>query len=93
MSVPNLEYWNYPKDQLKSWATSLIKNKIEPNKEQDVYINQLTHFIEVIERKEKPISSPEDAIRNIQLLECIEQAAKNQNTVYIEQLNFLQKTP
>lgn len=92
LSVPNLEYWNYPKDQLKSWATPLIKNKVEPNKDQDVYINQLTHFIEVIKGTAKPISSPEDAIRNIQLLECIEQAANTQSTIHVEQLEFLQKT-
>ncbi|NNG99851.1 Gfo/Idh/MocA family oxidoreductase [Acinetobacter sp. ANC 5414] len=92
LSIPNLEYWNYPKDQLKSWATPLIKNKVEPNKEEDVYINQLTHFIDVIDGKAEPISSPKDAIQNIQLLECIEQAANTQRTVHIEHLEFLQKT-
>lgn len=92
LSIPNLEYWNYPQHQLKSWATPLIKHKVEPNKEQDVYINQLTHFIKVIEGQAEPVSSPEDAIRNIQLLECIARAAASQCTVYIEQLEGLQKT-
>ena len=92
LSVPNLEYWNYPKDQNKSWSTPLIKNKIEPNKEEDVYIRQLTHFIDVMNGIAEPISSPQDAIHNIQLLECIELAAKEQRTVYLEQLQCFKKS-
>lgn len=91
LSVPNLEYWNYPTAQSKSWATSLIKNKVEPNKAEDVYISQLTHFIDVINGQAAPISSPEDAIKNIQLLECIERAAKTQQSVSIEPLISLDK--
>jgi predicted dehydrogenase len=92
LSVPNLEYWNYPKDQNKSWSTPLIKNKIEPNKEEDVYIRQLTHFVDVMNGIAEPISSPQDAIRNIQLLECIELAAKEQRTVYLEKLQCFKKS-
>lgn len=86
LSVPHLEYWNYPAESTKSWATPLIKNKIEPSKDQNVYISQLTHFIDVIDGKVQPSSSPIDAIKNIQLLECIEQAIQQQRTVYIEQI-------
>ncbi|WOE32240.1 MULTISPECIES: Gfo/Idh/MocA family protein [unclassified Acinetobacter] len=92
LSIPNLEYWNYPKDQIKSWSTPLIKNKIEPNKDQDVYICQLTHFIDVINGIAEPLSSPQDAIRNIQLLECIQLAAKERRTVYIEELQCLDQS-
>ncbi|RZG71336.1 Gfo/Idh/MocA family oxidoreductase [Acinetobacter wuhouensis] len=92
LSVPNLEYWNYPKDQSKSWSTSLMKNKVEPNKEEDVYIRQLTHFVDVMNGIAEPISSPQDAIHNIQLLECIELAAKEQRTVYLEQLQCFKKS-
>lgn len=92
LSVPNLEYWNYPKDQNKSWSTPLIKNKIEPNKEEDVYIRQLTHFVDVMNGIAEPISSPQDAIHNIQLLECIELAAKEQRTVYLEKLQCFKKS-
>ena len=92
LSVPNLEYWNYPKDQNKSWSTPLIKNKVEPNKEEDVYIRQLTHFVDVMNGIAEPISSPQDAIHNIQLLECIELAAKEQRTVYLEQLQCFNKS-
>lgn len=86
LSVPNLEYWNYPENTDKSWAVKLLKNKVEPNKQEDVYIRQLSHFIEVIDGNVDPISSPQDAIKNIQLLECIEQAAKEQRTVYLQSL-------
>ncbi|WP_173912893.1 Gfo/Idh/MocA family protein [Acinetobacter sp. Marseille-Q1618] len=86
LSVPNLEYWNYPENTDKSWAVKLLKNKVEPNKQEDVYIRQLSHFIEVIDGNVDPISSPQDAIKNIQLLECIEQAAKEQRTVYLQAL-------
>ncbi|MDQ1210637.1 putative dehydrogenase [Acinetobacter baylyi] len=89
LSVPNLEYWNYPNETAKSWATPLIKNKLEPNKEDDVYISQLSHFLEVINGTIQPISSPEDAIKNIQLLECIEKAAKEQRTVHLKSLSGL----
>ncbi|WP_151980224.1 Gfo/Idh/MocA family protein [Acinetobacter guerrae] len=92
LSIPNLEYWNYPTETPKSWATQLIKNKIEPNKKEDVYISQLSHFLDVIDGHAKPISSPLDAIKNIQLLECIEQAAKEQRTVHLEPLNLLAKS-
>lgn len=92
LSVPNLEYWNYPKDQNKSWSTPLIKNKVEPNKEEDVYIRQLTHFVDVMNGIAEPISSPQDAIHNIQLLECIELAAKEQRTVYLEKLQCFKKS-
>ena len=92
LSVPNLEYWNYPKDQNKSWSTPLIKNKIEPNKEEDVYIRQLTHFVDVMNGIAEPISSPQDAIHNIQLLECIELAAKGQRTVNLEKLQCFKKS-
>ena len=88
LSVPNLEYWNYPKDQNKSWSTPLIKNKVEPNKEEDVYILQLTHFVDVMNGIAEPISSPQDAIHNIQLLECIELAAKEQRTVHLKALDL-----
>lgn len=90
LSVPNLQYWNYPKNQDKSWATPLVKSKVKPNKDEDVYMSQLSHFIDVIDGKVLPISSPKDAVRNIQLLECIEQAAKNQCNVFIEPLTFLE---
>ncbi|MBK0063084.1 MULTISPECIES: Gfo/Idh/MocA family protein [unclassified Acinetobacter] len=92
LSVPNLEYWNYPQETPKSWATTLIKNKIEPNKEEDVYISQLSHFLEVIDGTAQPISSPQDAIKNIQLLECIEQAAKEQRTIHLKPLNLVAKS-
>ncbi len=87
LSVPNLEYWNYPSEIAKSWATPLIKNKLEPNKDEDVYISQLSHFVDVIDGTAQPISSPEDAIKNIQLLECIEKAAKEQRTIHLESLD------
>lgn len=87
LSVPNLEYWNYPSETAKSWATPLIKNKLEPNKDEDVYISQLSHFVDVIDGTAQPISSPEDAIKKIQLLECIEKAAKEQRTIHLESLD------
>ncbi|OUY07221.1 hypothetical protein CAP51_09140 [Acinetobacter populi] len=89
LSVPNLEYWRYPDHSTKSWSTALIKKQQLPNKDEDVYMNQLSHFIKVIEGKRSPISSPEDAIKNIQLLECIEKSAREQRTVLIEPLEFL----
>ena len=92
LSVPNLEYWNYPENSQKSWAVNLVKNKIEPNKQEDVYLLQLSHFVDVINGQVEPISSPQDAIKNIQLLECIEQAAKEQRTVHLSSLTQLQKT-
>ncbi|GAA5002479.1 Gfo/Idh/MocA family oxidoreductase [Acinetobacter puyangensis] len=92
LSVPNLEYWRYPDDSTKSWSTALIKKQQLPNKDEDVYMNQLSHFIEVSEGKISPLSSPEDAIRNIQLLECIEKSAREQRTVHIEPLQFLAAT-
>ncbi|MEQ1105040.1 Gfo/Idh/MocA family protein [Acinetobacter ursingii] len=87
LSVPNLEYWNYPSETAKSWAIPLIKNKLEANKDEDVYISQLSHFVDVIDGTAQPISSPEDAIKNIQLLECIEKAAKEQRTIHLESLD------
>ncbi len=83
LSVPNLEYWNYPTNSVKSWSAQLMKSKVEPNKEEDVYISQLSHFMEVIDGNAEPISSPKDAIKNIQLLECIELAANEQRTVFL----------
>lgn len=93
LSVPNLKYWNYPNEGVKSWSTSLIKSQVKANKDHDVYISQLTHFIEVIDKKSNPISSPADAIKNIQLLECIEKAAKEQRTIFIQPIKYFQETP
>ncbi len=92
LSVPNLEYWNYSNESVKSWSTPLIKNQVQPNKDHDVYISQLTHFIDVIDKKADPVSTPADAIKNIQLLECIDKAAKEQRTVYIEPIITLEKS-
>lgn len=92
LNVPNLEYWNYSNESVKSWSTPLIKNQVQPNKDHDVYISQLTHFIDVIDKKSDPISTPADAIKNIQLLECIDKAAKEQRTVYIEPIIALEKS-
>ena len=92
LSIPNLESWNYPAETAKSWATQLIKARVEPNKQENVYISQLSHFLEVIDGKVEPLSSPKDAIKNIQLLECIEIAANEQRTVYLDPLNYLVKS-
>lgn len=92
LSIPNLEYWNYPAETAKSWATQLIKARVEPNKQENVYISQLSHFLEVIDGKVEPLSSPKDAIKNIQLLECIEIAANEQRTVYLDPLKYLVKS-
>ena len=92
LSVPNLEYWNYSNESVKSWSTPLIKNQVQPNKDHDVYISQLTHFIDVIDKKVDPVSTPADAIKNIQLLECIDKAGKEQRTVYIEPIITLEKS-
>ncbi|MDQ9010838.1 Gfo/Idh/MocA family oxidoreductase [Acinetobacter gerneri] len=92
LSVPQLEYWNYPQNNEKSWSTTLVKNKIEPDKTEDVYISQLSHFIDVIDQKVQPISSAQDAIRNIQLLECIEKSARENRTIFIESLELERKS-
>jgi predicted dehydrogenase len=73
LSVPTMELWSYPGSA--GWYAPLARNELHVP-DFDPLVEQLRHFLAVIERREKPLISVEDAMATLAVVEAVNEAAR-----------------
>ncbi|HEY8337063.1 MAG TPA: Gfo/Idh/MocA family oxidoreductase [Tardiphaga sp.] len=74
LSVPTLELWSYPGDS--GWYARLARDNLAAE-DADPLVEQLRHFCAVIDRRETPLISVEDAMGTLAVVEAIREAARS----------------
>ena len=77
LSLPNLKIWHHKNGH---WMTPISSTKY-PFKISDPLVNQIEHFSNVIQKKEKPIITASIANETIKVIEAIKLSAKNKKIV------------
>lgn len=80
LSVPDLTLWhqNGEGDWWKPINTTSFHSEAS-----DPLVNQISHFVRVIEQSEEPLVSGLEGLKTLRVLEAMQQAAKTGNTVSI----------
>jgi predicted dehydrogenase len=73
LSIPQLSVWRY--GDTKGWNAPLHERR-EPPEGALALANQLSHFLQVIRRKAKPLITAADAARTLALVEAAGEAAR-----------------
>jgi predicted dehydrogenase len=74
LSVPTMELWSYPGDS--GWYAPLARDKLDAE-DADPMVEQLRHFCAVIDRRETPLISVEDATATLAVVEDVAEAARS----------------
>lgn len=92
LSFPNLDYWsNHEVSQGRpgDWTDTLMKdtaskNRIVPEDQyQAPFADRLSHWVRVIQRKERVNCTLEDGIKNVKLLDAILKSIKNEEAIVL----------
>jgi predicted dehydrogenase len=73
LSVPTMDLWSYPGD--KGWWAPLTRADLGSERA-DPLVEQLRHFCAVIDRREAPLISVEDAMATLAVVEAVQLAAR-----------------
>jgi predicted dehydrogenase len=73
ISVPVMELWSYPAQD--GWYAPLARAGIDPAP-LDPLVEQLRHFLAVIERRETPLIPVADAMATLAVVEAVREAAR-----------------
>jgi predicted dehydrogenase len=74
LSVPTMELWSYPGDS--GWYAPLARGNLAVE-DADPLVEQLRHFCAVIDRRETPLVSVEDAMGTLAVVEAVREAARS----------------
>ena len=78
LTVPRLEWWRYGKD--KFWRAPLLFDRLNIETA-DPLVRQIHHFYEVIHGREQPRITGRDAIRTLQVVQTICEAARTGDSI------------
>lgn len=78
LSVPNLELWSYAKNP--GWHAPLSRDRVAADAF-DPLVEQLRHFLAVIDKREQPLISVEDAMGTLAVVEAVSEAARTGHSV------------
>lgn len=81
LTLPRLEVWDYRGE--RGWQDRLTQERTAVH-ESNPYAEQLRHFHAVINGKEEPVCSGRDAMRSLQAILAIHQAAEFGNVIRLE---------
>jgi predicted dehydrogenase len=83
LSVPRLELWRYPGETEKGWNKPLLRERlsVEPA---DPLARQIRHFCAVVRGEAEPVITGRDALRTLQVVQAVLEAARIGNTVELE---------
>ncbi|MBV8701072.1 MAG: Gfo/Idh/MocA family oxidoreductase [Bradyrhizobium sp.] len=73
LAVPAMELWSYPVQA--GWHAPLSRSQIK-SASTDPLAEQLRHFLAVIEKREAPLVSVEDAMGTLAVVEAVSEAAR-----------------
>lgn len=73
LSVPTMDLWSYPGD--KGWWAPLARADLA-SEQADPLVEQLRHFCAVIDRREAPLISVDDAMATLAVIEAVQLAAR-----------------
>ena len=73
LSVPTMDLWSYPGD--KGWWAPLARADLA-SEQADPLVEQLRHFCAVIDRRETPLISVDDAMATLAVVEAVQLAAR-----------------
>ncbi len=71
-SLPDLAWWSHL--EAPDWTKKLVQKKLRPDDE-DVYVSQMAHFVDVVRGQTNPMVTLEDGLANLMLVEAIHQSA------------------
>jgi predicted dehydrogenase len=74
LAVPTMEAWSYPGPS--SWFAPLARAEVTAASF-DPLVEQLRHFLAVIEGREQPLVSVEDAMATLAVVEAVHEAARS----------------
>lgn len=74
LAVPDLDVWSYP--QKDGWYEPLQAAQL-PAQDIDPLVEQLRHFLAVIDRREAPLVSVADALGTLAVVEAVKEAARS----------------
>ncbi|WP_441233361.1 Gfo/Idh/MocA family protein [Bradyrhizobium sp. 930_D9_N1_4] len=78
LSVPNMELWSYAEQP--GWYAPLSRQIVAPPAF-DPLVEQLRHFCAVIEGREPPLTSAEDAMGTLAVVEAVSAAARTSQKI------------
>lgn len=81
LSIPDLQLWSHK--QKRDWWTPMSAT-VAPRDSTDPLINQIEHFIRVIQGAEAPLVSGCEGFRSLQVIEAIQKAADTLHPVTIK---------
>ncbi len=82
LAIPTMRLKRVPNDQDPSWIRPLIEETLSVNRT-DPLTAQLDNFLDVIEGTADPVVSAFDGLQNLRVIEAIQQAAKSQTMVWL----------
>ncbi len=80
ISIPDIKIWKHEKQ--RDWWTPIISRKADITKS-DPLINQISHFIKIIDEKEESIVSGREGLRTLAVVDAIQRSADNQQTLVV----------
>ena len=84
LSVPDLKLWSHEEEP--DWWTPISAEQV-PYDSSDPLVNQIAHFVDILENGEKPLVSGREGLRTLQVVEAIQKAAATGDSVQIAELN------
>jgi len=80
LSLPDLTLWQ--NNGVRSWWQPIAATTL-PRETSDPLINQIAHFVAVIEGKEQPLVSGDEGLKTLQVIEAIQNSAKSGETILL----------
>ncbi len=81
LSVPDLTLWRHAEQP--DWWSPINTTKTAYHAA-DPLVNQIGHFIEVIDGRVKPLVSGREALATLRVVEAIQQSARDQGAVVLD---------
>ena len=78
LSIPDLKIWSNEKEP--DWLSSL-KNQNFKFEKNDPFVDQIQHFVKVINKEEQPIVSGGEAFKSLKAIEAIKQSGNLKKTI------------
>ena len=80
ISIPDVKIWKHQKE--RDWWTPIESQKAEIRKS-DPLINQIGHFIKIIDEKEESIVSGREGLRTLAVVDAIQRSAESLQTLVV----------
>jgi predicted dehydrogenase len=83
LSVPRLELWRYRDGAEKGWNKPLLRELLSAETA-DPLVRQIRHFCAVVHDEAEPVITGRDAVRTLQVVQAVLEAAKTGERVELD---------